>query len=923
MKGQVKLSLAVALALASGSAFALGLGTIQVKSGLNQPLDAEIPVIAESPAEVSALTVDLASAEDFERVGLNRSRLTVPIEMSVATNARGQTVIKLTTKEAVREPLIDFLIQANWSKGKVLREYTVLLDPPVTAPAAKGSTATVAPVAEKPAAAPQPLAPSKAPAKTERPQPKPPVAAAPQKPAPAPAPPAPAPKPAAHAANGNDYGPVAAGETLSEIARATRPDEKTNINQMMLALLKANPNAFYQDNINALKRGAILRIPNSDDIRSAASVREAVTQVHSQNDSWSGKAPVSTPTLVAHTGGTDSTGAKNPKTEPAAGKQERLALVPPQNGKNQSSADRAGAAGGTSKDMADAKAELARTKEALTSREQEATELKSRVKQLEEIGSKDQKLLTMKNSEIADLQNKLKELQAKAAAAPPATAAKPADSASKTADASTAGKGEQKVTAKDIWGDLSPSDKAAPAKAGSSATAATSAPAATTATPGASTTPASSATTSASATTPTPAATAPSSTSPAATTAAATSASSPSSSSASTASPPAAATSAPSATTPSSTASTGGATVTPLPSSTSSTSTTPAASTPAATASTDTGSPASSMATSATTPAKSVTAAKVSPLEPSAEPFYKNQNVLLGGGAALLLVGLLALMRFMRKPKPFVAPVETDGEFAQTDEEEQRLLETLQHEPGNTTASLELLRHYYAQGDAARFETAAEQMHAHLMDPGAPEWDEVLAMGAVLVPNNPLFGEAGGSESADLHSQPSDEFSYTDAMHTQAFDDAALHTEHAVHATPDAAFEYDLPPQVDVAREEAASNEHTLTDFSLHAEPHAEAQHSEVHRAEAQLPEHDFHMEQHLPEHAPEPEQHVEQVAETTHRADELFVGEDAIGTKLDLAKAYLDMGDPEGAKSMLDEVMSEGDATQQDEARKLLAEIR
>ena len=330
------------------------------------------------------------------------------------------------------------------------------------------------------------------------------------------------------------------------------------------------------------------------------------------------------------------------------------------------------------------------------------------------------------------------------------------------------------------------------------------------------------------------------------------------------------------------------------------------------------------MATSATTPAKSVTAAKVSPLEPSAEPFYKNQNVLLGGGAALLLVGLLALMRFMRKPKPFVAPVETDGEFAQTDEEEQRLLETLQHEPGNTTASLELLRHYYAQGDAARFETAAEQMHAHLMDPGAPEWDEVLAMGAVLVPNNPLFGEAGDAESAGLHShEPSDEFSYTDAMHTQAFEDAPLHTEHAAHATPDAAFEYDLP-QVDVPREEVASHEHTLTDFSLDAEPHAEAHHSELHRAEVPLPEHDFQMDQHLPEPAPEPvHQHVEQVAETTHRSDELFVGEDAIGTKLDLAKAYLDMGDPEGAKSMLDEVMSEGDATQQDEARKLLAEIR
>ena len=149
MKGPVKLSLAIALALAGGNAFALGLGTIQVKSGLNQPLDAEIPVIADSAAETNALTVDLASAEDFERVGLSRARLAVPIDMSVGTNARGQTVIKLTSKEPVREPLLDFLVVANWPKGKLLREFTILLDPPVTAPVAKSGPATVAPVANR------------------------------------------------------------------------------------------------------------------------------------------------------------------------------------------------------------------------------------------------------------------------------------------------------------------------------------------------------------------------------------------------------------------------------------------------------------------------------------------------------------------------------------------------------------------------------------------------------------------------------------------------------------------------------------------------------------------------------------------------------------------------------------------------------
>ena len=901
MKGPVKLSLAVALALACSNAFALGLGTIQVKSGLNQPLDAEIPVLTESATEAAELTVDLASAEDFERVGLNRARLTVPLEMVVTTNARGQTVIKVTTKEAVREPLIDFLIVANWTKGKVLREYTVLLDPPITAPPARGAPATVAPVAEKPAAAAQPLpAPKPAPPpKAASPEPKPPVAAAPQKPpkaAPPPTP-APAPKPAAQPAVGNDYGPVAQGETLSEIARATRPDEKTNINQMMLALLKANPKAFYQDNINALKRGAILRIPSNDDIRATGAIQEAVAQVHSQNEAWTSKAPVTAPTLVAHTG-TPATAAPAKAASSDAGSkqtQERLALVPPRAGKGDAGADRAGASGGTGKDDAATKAELARTKEALTSREQEAAELKSRVKQLEDLGSKDQRLISMKDSEIADLQAKLKDLQAKTAANAAAAAAKPpvATTAAPAAAApSTAGKPEQKVTAKDIWGDMSAADKAAADKAAAAGKPAAGTPTATT--PTAAT---------AAATTPTPGSTP----SPAAT---------PGSTPSASTTPPASTTT-PSTTPPATTpAPTTGSAASTSPSATPATApavTPDSAMVPASTPVTATDSSASASKPATTVaPVKSTSAAKIMPLEPAGEPFYKNQNVLLGGGAALLLVGLLALMRFMRKPKPFAVGGVVDGEGdlgPDAVHEEERLLDTLRQDPGNSTASLELLRHYYARGDAARFEEAAEQMHAHLIDPGAPEWDEVLAMGAVLAPHNPLFGEvsmAGHEEGeAHAHAEPPDEFVFSEPMHTQVgtFDDQPLHSESAPAPVEDR-FDFDLPVRAEETPAEAATVLHEpLPDFTREHEVHAPEstmdQHVEAPHAEAQ-PEQAF---------APPP--------------DELFVGEDAIGTKLDLAKAYLDMGDPEGARSMLDEVMSEGNDSQKDEARKLLAEIK
>lgn len=298
------------------------------------------------------------------------------------------------------------------------------------------------------------------------------------------------------------------------------------------------------------------------------------------------------------------------------------------------------------------------------------------------------------------------------------------------------------------------------------------------------------------------------------------------------------------------------------------------------------------------------------PLEPAGEPFYKNQNVLLGGGAALLLVGLLALMRFMRKPKPFAVGGMVGGEDLGPDavHEEERLLDTLRQDPGNSTASLELLRHYYARGDAARFEEAAEQMHAHLVDPAAPEWDEVLAMGAVLAPRNPLFGEAStaGHEDgeAHAHAEPPDEFVFSEPMHTQAgtFDDRPLHAGNEPAAVEER-FDFDLPVRAEDTPPDTATLFHEpLPDFTREHEQHAAAS----------------TMDQHA-------EAPAETQPEHTHVAtpDELFVGEDAIGTKLDLAKAYLDMGDPEGARSMLDEVMSEGNDSQKDEARKLLAEIK
>jgi pilus assembly protein FimV len=887
MSGPSKLSLAIALALIGGNAFALGLGSIQVKSGLNQPLNAEITVTADSPAEANGLIVGLASAEDFTRVGLNRTRISVPIDFAVSTNGRGQSVIKLTTKDIVREPFLDLLVEVNWPNGKLLREYTVLLDPPVTAPV-RGSTATVAPAKEAAAAPAQKLAAEKQP----KPRPtavKPPrTVAAASKPAPAPKAPAPAPSaaPKQHVAAAGDYGPVAEGETLSEVARATKPDDSTNVNQMMLALLKDNPNAFYKDNINALKRGAILRIPSGDEIKATGSSMAAAAAVREQNSSWSGNAAVAKPTVVANAGAPKSSTPPKPEKVAAAKPSEHLALVPPRAGKDsQTTADHPGPSTGTGTN-AETKAELTRTKEALASREQEATELRSRVKQLEDLNGKDQRLLSLKESEIADLQNKLKQLQAGKPAtaatttpAPTAVVAKPPEATATptTKPADTGTKTEPKLTAQDIWGDISANGKSPAAKP--------------TTTPAATTPPT---TTPAIASTTTPA------TTPAAATPNATPPASGSPTAASTPSTPPKTDVTPPATTPSSTTP---STTTPATSSV----TTSPVTTPVTSA------PVSITNPPATTPVKPATPAVTpKPIAPPEQPWYQNNTALLAGGAGLLLIGLLALMRFMRKPKPVLMPVGPDEAdiHAVSSEDEHHLLDALAQHPGDPHLSLELLSLYYAQHDAAKFEAAAEAMYAHIADPTQPEWQQVRAMGEQLCPHNPLFSG-------------SDHFAGTT---THAHDDHAGFGHLAdTHAHED---EFDLGTHSDAKPSVEDNFDFDLTDHAAAGTviPAHEMDFSQQtivgHPTPPPPPAFQAPPARAVPAPAPAPVA-AKPAPVAAKPAEDFFAGEDAIGTKLDLAKAYLDMGDPEGARSMLDEVMAEGNDTQKGEARKLLAEIR
>ncbi|MBB5206675.1 FimV/HubP family polar landmark protein [Chiayiivirga flava] len=400
MNKRLRLPLALALALGSAQALGLGLGQIEVKSGLNQPLEAEIPVVG-SAGETEALQVRLASPDAFARVGLDRpATLAANLEFDVATDPRGRTVIRVSTPSDIVEPFLTFLLEVDWGRGRMLREYTVLLDSPTMAPI-QGAPAATSPVVDsepqRAEALPPPSMPEPVPAPRD-------TAAPPPASAPSAAPSAPA-----YASD--SYGPVAAGETLWSIASRTRPDSEISVNQMMVALLRANPDAFIGNNINRLRSGAVLRIPGREDAVAIAAA-EAAAQVRDQTQSWRDSVqPAPQPATD------DSyTGLVEPDaTRSTSAPDSRLELTPPSNEAGTASATQSGAsAGGEGREL---RADLARSREEVGTLTQENVELKSRVSELEKMQGDSSRLIELKNSELAAAQRRLAELEARAAAA--------------------------------------------------------------------------------------------------------------------------------------------------------------------------------------------------------------------------------------------------------------------------------------------------------------------------------------------------------------------------------------------------------------------------------------------------------------------------------------------------------------------------
>lgn len=264
-------------------AHAAGLGKLTVLSGLGQPLNAEIEVVSLQSGEEDSLAVRLAPIEAYRQSNIEFNSALVSVRFAIEKRA-GRPVVRITSSQPVQEPIIDMLVELSWTAGRLVREYTFLLDPPDYKPSPPAAAAPVP--APLPAMRAEPAAPAK---------PEPRIEARPLA-APSSAPPSPAPK----AAGTHE---VKKGDTLGRIAAANKPDGVT-LQQMLIALYRANREAFIRDNINLVRAGRILNIPDRD---AAASIdtSEARRLVASQNTDWNeyrrslGAAVAATPATAA------------------------------------------------------------------------------------------------------------------------------------------------------------------------------------------------------------------------------------------------------------------------------------------------------------------------------------------------------------------------------------------------------------------------------------------------------------------------------------------------------------------------------------------------------------------------------------------------------------------------------------------------
>ncbi len=377
--------LALLFAILPGISLPLGLGDIEVNTFLNQPLRAEIKLFSVRASEVADVRVILAPAEAFNRAGIGRPYVLNQLDFTPMVRKDGQVVIAVTSKKPIREPFLNFLVRVEWPKGRLMREYTLLLDPPSFSNQPKWAGSTAA----------SPDIPNATP----------------------------------HAISGRNEStmqPLASrqkstedsaqtyrtqrGDTLSAIVRERMSHDGMSLQQSMIATLRANPQAFVGDNINNLKTGQLLRLPARSEVE-VLSREEARAVVSRQYATWResrAKTVVGDATQSANKQATQDSAkssqqstqaGKSPEIKSGTSSQGNLEILASDNEDAQS----ANRSAGESDSLSKLQKKVALIQELAESRQKENEELGSRIKELEAIVAQQDHLINLQSEEMAKL----------------------------------------------------------------------------------------------------------------------------------------------------------------------------------------------------------------------------------------------------------------------------------------------------------------------------------------------------------------------------------------------------------------------------------------------------------------------------------------------------------------------------------------
>lgn len=349
-------ALAVVSLLAPVSAQPLGIGEIELHSALNQKLNAEIRLSVapgENPADV---TVKLAPPEKFDQAGVVWNYFLSKIKLEPVVQANGSIIVKVSSREALTEPFLDFLLEVTWPQGSMMREFTLLIDPPTA------YNQPVTPVAETSGYSAEPIEPLERPVRKTRTAPKRAVRAAP------------ADNITPQTPTSGEFGPIQKSDTLWSIATQVGQEKNIPTQKMLTALYRANPDAFNNGNINSLKEGATLKIPEPDAIMNPA-------QRQAQNERKVTNKQV------------------KPETAQAETTKKALELVAP------TEAKAAGTGSTKTEQNSAAAANPALTSAADQTSDGKDLELQARIEKLEQQLGMMQQLLALKDQQLATLQN--------------------------------------------------------------------------------------------------------------------------------------------------------------------------------------------------------------------------------------------------------------------------------------------------------------------------------------------------------------------------------------------------------------------------------------------------------------------------------------------------------------------------------------